>query len=381
MMTPVYLQRAQFKEQLQQQRDHISPQCRIRARNDIEALERWLDEYFDKATTYRSYKKEGERFLVWCTVLQKTNLRALDREDVEAYVAFLKDPKPQEIWCGPKGGRKKNTPEQAWYPFTGPLSQSALSTALAILNSLMNYLVLARYAEANPFALVRKKPRLKDKFASQNLTVAERILDEREWSAILETLDALPEHTDDLKRRKLRLRFLVGILFFLGLRIDELANATWANFRKVQQRWWFFVRGKGDRVGKIPVNQQLLHGVMSFRHAQGLSPLPREDETGSLIPSFTAPNHGLCARQMSNLIKELAQKAALLFVGEPLIQRKIMKFSPHWLRHLSASKQDLVGISFTNIRQNLRHQNEQTTRLYVHAYDEERHKEMEKLTF
>lgn len=372
------LQKGQLRQLLKQEPAQ-APKCRIRASNDVEALERWLDEYFEKPTTYRSYKKEGERFLVWCALLGKTDLRSLDRDDIDAYIAFLKDPKPREFWCGPKGGRKKDPHDQTWYPFAGPLSQSALGTAIAILNSFMNYLLAAQYVEANPFLLVRKRPKIKDRLASLNLSVNERILDEREWQAILDALHSWPDHNDELQRRKRRLSFLLNILFFLGLRIDELAQATWANFRQINNRWWFFVRGKGDRVGKIPVNQHLLHAVMTFRHAEGLAPLPREVEEGSLIPSFTHQNSGLSARQMSNLLKELAIKAAEKFPDEPKVAQKLRRFSPHWLRHLSASRQDLAGISFTNIKQNLRHQNEQTTRLYVHAYDEDRHKDMEKL--
>lgn len=377
-MSLVNLQKGQLRDLIKEDTSP-PPKARIRARNDIEAIERWLDEYFDKPTTFRAYKKEAERFLVWCTLERKTNFRALDREDVEAYVGFLKNPQPKDVWCGPKGGRQKDA-QKAWYPFSGPLGQSALNTALAVLNSLMNYLLLAHYVEANPFALVRKKPRLKDKLSSLNITVSERILNDREWAAILLALEEMPEHNEDLKNRKLRLSFLIHILYFLGLRIDELAQAKWANFRKVNNRWWFFVCGKGDRLGKIPVNQQLLNKVITFRHALGLSPFPGEDEESAIIPSLSNKSQGLCVRQMSNLIKELAKKASLKFSDEPLVRQKILKFSAHWLRHLSASRQDLAGISFTNIKQNMRHQNEQTTRLYVHAYDEERHKEMEKLT-
>jgi integrase len=150
-----------------------------------------------------------------------------------------------------------------------------------------------------------------------------------------------------------------------------LARATWAQFRQVNQKWWFFVQGKGDRLGKIPVNAELLQAVITYRHAQGKSPLSLESDMSLII--------GLGARQMSNLIKELAKAAAQFFPDEPQIQKKLLRFSPHWLRHLSASAQDLAGISFTHIKHNLRHQNEQTTRQYVHAYDNERHQDMEKL--
>src|SRR5580698_8209954 len=102
----------------------VKTDCRIRAINDIEAIERWLDEYFLKPTTFRTYKKEAERFLIWCSKIRYTDLAHLNRDDVDAYILFLQDPKPREIWCGPR--RKKG---EHWYPFTGPLSANAIKSA------------------------------------------------------------------------------------------------------------------------------------------------------------------------------------------------------------------------------------------------------------
>lgn len=354
-------------------------QCRIRATNDVEAIERWLDEYFEKPTTFRTYKKEAERFFVWCVKARKTNFSRLDRDDVEAYVEFLKNPSPREIWCGPR--RKKSGDEKSWYPFLGPLSESAIKTALASLTSLMAYLVDARYIEMNPFTLIRRKSRFKQQMDEQSFKIHERILDETEWRAILETIEEQPNSSTQEKFKAERLRFLVAILFFLGLRIDELAKATWSGFYKQNDKWWFLIRGKGDRLGKIPVNSYLLHAIMRYRHATNKTPLPAPLEDGPVIFGMQNETQALSSRQVSNLLKELAVSAAKKFPSSSQSHHKLLRFSPHWLRHLSASRQDLAGISITNIKANLRHQSEQTTRIYVHAYDEERHHEMEKLTF
>lgn len=357
----------------------IATGCRIRAHSDVEAMERWLDEYFDKPTTFRTYKKEAERFLVWCAHVRGHGLAQLNRDDVEAYIAFVKDPQPRHIWCGP---RKKKMPdgERVWYPFTAPLSEPAIKTALASLNSMMSYLVDARYIDFNPFALVRKKNRFKPKIDEQGIKIVERILTHDEWQMLWQVIDSECENDQKAIFKKNRLRFLVSILFFLGLRIDELARARFCDCRKLNDKWWFFVRGKGDRLGKIPINSHLLQIIMQYRHSLGMTPVPTEQDNRPLIFSLSHPNDSLSTRQISNLIKEVACKAAHKFPQSSLSFRKLLKFSPHWLRHLSASRQDLAGISFTNIKSNLRHQNEQTTRIYVHAYDEERHKEMEKLT-
>src|SRR3989338_993939 len=103
--------------------------CQIRASNDREAIETWLSEYAHKKSTHRAYKKESERLLMWAIVQQKKPFSALDRQDFEAYFQFLQNPQPQEFWCSSI--------------FKGPLSLSAQKTAIAIIDSLLGYLVQA----------------------------------------------------------------------------------------------------------------------------------------------------------------------------------------------------------------------------------------------
>ncbi|HXW52737.1 MAG TPA: site-specific integrase [Myxococcota bacterium] len=365
--------------ELSRQPQTTSTRCRIRAKNDVEAIERWLDEYFEKPATYRTYKKEAERFLVWCVNAQKTNFSSLDREHVEAYIEFLKNPSPKEVWCGPRRKKKGVASETTWYPFAGPLGESAIKLALASLNSLMSYLVDARYVDANPFALIRRKSRFKKSAEEQSIRIQERIVEDHEWSAIIDVIESSPESDDIARFKKERLRFLFSALFFLGLRIDELARALWAHLKKINGRYWFFVRGKGDSWGKVPVNSGLLQAIMRYRHQMGMAPLPESEEHMPLIFSLRKKDRALTVRQMSNLVKEVATLAAKKFDPASISHKKLLRFSPHWLRHLSASRQDLAGISFTNIKSNLRHQNEQTTRLYVHAHDDHRHQQMENL--
>lgn len=353
------------------------PKCKIRASNDAEAMQRWLDEYFDRPATFRTYKKEAERFLVWLYVQRNSNLTNFNRDDVESYINFLKNPQPREKWCGPARKKNEESSEKIWHPFRGPLSFSAIKACLTILNSFFSYLVDAGYLEFNAFSLVRKKSQFKNNVAEQSLKVQERILDDKEWKYFLETLHNEPENTLEEKAHKYRLVFLIYALFYLGLRIDELSRARWNDFRMINSKWWFFVVGKGNKLGKIPVNRRLLKEIISYRHFLGLDLIPNADEHTFIFQGLKEQN--LSTRQMSNLIKSIAIKTAAKFENQPQIKQKLEKISPHWLRHLSASKQDLAGISFTNIQQNLRHQNEQTTRQYIHSFDDIRHQEMENL--
>ncbi|MEY3182217.1 MAG: Tyrosine recombinase XerD, partial [Pseudomonadota bacterium] len=201
---------------------------------------------------------------------------------------------------------------------------------------------------------------------------------EDEWAALWETVETLPNDTPELSRDKERLRFIIVILYFLGLRIHELATHQWNAFRKIRGAWWFFVKGKGDKLGKIPVNDALLSAISRFRRYLGLSDLPQPEEQLPLIPSWRS-KEGLGVRHINQLLKKLAILTAKKFEKEPDKAEKLKKFSAHWLRHLSATMQDQAGVLFKHIQANHRHESEETTRRYVHTFDQDRHADMQKL--
>ncbi len=352
--------------------------CQIHAKNDYEALQCWLNEYRLKPATFRTYQKESERFLLWAVVQKKKPLSSLDRDDLESYLQFLDDPQPREIWCSKKTGRGCRRGDPEWRPFTGALSQSAKSTAISSIDSLFTYLVEARYLAFNPLSLMRKRHAKTQPMQASELTPHERMLTLDEWDAMLDTLEIFPESTTREKFEKVRLTFLVKILFFLGLRINELATHTWNAFRQVENDWWFYVVGKGNKVGRIPVNDELLRAVISYRAYLKKSPYPSIDETTPLIATFKT-GKPITARQINKLLKKLAIETTKKFINKPEKVKKLEKFSAHWLRHLSASMQDRAGVSFKHIRANHRHENDETTRRYVHAIDKERHQDMQKL--
>lgn len=354
-------------------------QSQINAKNDYEAIKCWLTEYQHKATTLRTYQKEAERFLLWCIIQKQKPLSSIDRDDIESYANFLDDPQPRELWCGKKGGRKQKRGNPDWRPFSGSLIAATKMTTLSVIDSLFGYLTDARYLAFNPFSLIRKRKFIRDGNQENVFKVQERILEIDEWHALLNTLENLPDKELKEKLEKERLRFLITILYFLGLRINELATHTWNAFRKVDDRWWFFVIGKGDKHAKIPVNDELLRAVIKYRTFLELSPLPEINETLPIVATLGKNDITISSRQINKLLKKIAIETAKKFISQPEKEKKLRKFSAHWLRHLSASMQDRMGVSFKHIRSNLRHENDDTTRLYVHATDEEWHQDMNKL--
>ncbi len=64
----------------------------IAANDDVAAIGLWLTEYHDSPHTFRSYRKEAERLLLWATQVRGKAVSSLTREDVIAYDAFLAQP-------------------------------------------------------------------------------------------------------------------------------------------------------------------------------------------------------------------------------------------------------------------------------------------------
>lgn len=75
---------------------------------------------------------------------------------------------------------------------------------------------------------------------------------EEEWQALIQTLDDWPAATPEEKSEKTYLKLLVGLLFFLGLRVNDISTSQWSAFKKNNDLRWLYVRGKGDKMGKTP---------------------------------------------------------------------------------------------------------------------------------
>ena len=91
--------------------------CALRARNDYEAVQAWL-ELQETSATQRAYRKEAERLILWAIVERGRALSSLTTEDAVAYRAFLRRPAPRSRWVGPP--RPRDSSE--WRPFAGDLS-------------------------------------------------------------------------------------------------------------------------------------------------------------------------------------------------------------------------------------------------------------------
>jgi site-specific recombinase XerD len=344
------------------------------ADDDATAVKQFLAEYQRSPSTLRAYTKEAERLLLWAALARHKPLSSLNREDFVAYEAFLADPQPHQIWCGPRRGRLGARMSVGWRPFVGPLGPAARRAALTIINSMLSYLVDAKYLAANPLALVRQRNRPHSTTARNRIT--ERAFDTDEWTALVQELQ-----NEDTSPTRERERYIVALLYFLALRVGELTTHTMGDFRCVRGHWRFFVVGKGDKAAEIPVNQACLAALGRFRQTLNLPLLPEPDETLPLVPAHPAGG-ALSARRINQIIKALVDRVAEKIATEaPHKAAHMRSASAHWFRHTSLTRQAQSGIDFAHLKANARHSKLETTMLYIHTEEEARHKAMARHTW
>lgn len=76
--------------------------CEVPAANDYEAVRAWLRLRLriEGTHTWRAYRKEAERLLLWAVMERRKPLSWLDGDDCVAYRDFLASPGPE--WTGPR---------------------------------------------------------------------------------------------------------------------------------------------------------------------------------------------------------------------------------------------------------------------------------------
>lgn len=351
----------------------------IDASNDAEAISSFLREYKDSSETLRSYAKEIERLLLWCIHVSKVNVSSLRRNHLLDYQEFLKNPNPKKSWCGPIVPRQN--PDESinknWRPFVKGLGGNSIKKAIKILDSFFNYLVQTNHLIGNPLAVDRRRKR------RQNVSprIIDRYLELDEIIAVLDALSEYPMQHSDQKFQVIRARYIVLLLFYTGLRINEAAKHTMSHFIQRENNWFLRVIGKGKKLREIPAPDELLKALADFRLQVGLpSPQPQFKEKTPLI-SMQNLTQSISARRINQILKWAFNLGANKFeTSQPRIASKLRSASAHWLRHSYVTYLLDSGASLKVAQENAGHSDIGTTMLYRHVAQIDRHTETRNLS-
>ncbi|GAB3684375.1 tyrosine-type recombinase/integrase [Salinisphaera aquimarina] len=338
--------------------------AQIAAVNDLEAIAVWLAEFADTPATFRSYRKEAERLVLWSTHQRGNAISDLTREDLRAYQAFLAEPSPVAVWCGGRASRTSGH----WRPFRGPLKPSSQAQALTILNAMFSYLVAAGYLAGNPLALARGDANRLKKSRRSN-TQVERFLDAELWRHVLAYIDDMPVRTATQTARRERARYVFSMLYLLGARVSEFAYSTMGAFEVQRGRWWWHVHGKGSIHARIPANMDTMTALARYRQFYGLSAIPAFGELTPLVLDLKG-GRAISPDMVYRIVKTTCRKAALSLAGTNSAQAaKLDQATTHWLRHTAITHQADRAIELRYLNRSARHAKLETTGLYLHADD------------
>lgn len=333
--------------------------CECQARSDLQAVRAWLDKKPAGTHTWRAYRKEAERFLLWAALLRRKPLSGLDTADCLAYRDFLAMPSPE--WTGPRHASRDS---DAWRPFEGPLSARSQQLSLVVVRALCQWLVRQGYLDTNPWAGVQDPPRLADEPPL-------RALDTHQWSRVQTWLarEAVRAPSPALSR----LRFILEFAYLTGLRLSELARSQVGWLRQgpgvdASSAWCLQVPGPRGKSREVPLPEQAMRALQAYFGSRGLGPCPLGNPADTpLIAHLARPAPLSAARLYEVLVHGFERCATAWLSHDRQAAETIREASTHWLRHSHGSHALARGVPRRVLQDRLGHETAAMTAVYLQA--------------
>jgi len=364
--------------------------------NDYQYASEFIFSYRGSADTFATYRREIEHFLHWCWIVADKALPQIQREDVEEYVNFARQ--PPKKWIGQKNvsrfvlrqGLRQANPD--WRPYVtilkkgnkaladSPeageyvLSQSALQSLFSVLSSFFNFLIQENYLSANPVTQMRQKSKfIRKRQGHDNI----RRLSPLQWDYVIESAQQLADE-DPLRHE--RTLFIMNALFAMYLRISELAETPrWApqmgHFQADQEgNWWFLTVGKGNKEREISVSDAMLVALKRYRKSRGLPETPAPGESTPLVHKTRGKGGITSTRQIRGIVQKCFDAARERMKREGFHEdaERLSAATVHWLRHTGISE-DVKHRPREHVRDDAGHGSSAITDRYIDVERAERH--------
>ena len=346
------------------------------AANDLEAVNNWLSRYNERPSTLRSYRKEVERFVLWCARELKKPLSSVTAPDCQAYRAFLQA--VPYTWINPVPVPRS---DPMWRGFRGQPGPSSQKQALVIIQTMYEGLRDAGYMVANPMRSLMKSFNL-----PPSKMDIKRSFTEGEWAHVLRCLDGMADGPE-----RLRLKCILELLVTSGIRLDELASSRHGNLRveslpDLPQTWVLTVTGKRAKTRDVPLSDDVVrllatHGKEFLQEDKLLAdssnlPLIRtlhasvaqwgRAQEGALTsaPLSETPGSALSASGIYAVIKRFFAQVAKTAEAAGLDPRRFEKASTHWMRHTFVRQALVDGVPIEVVSELAGHASIDTTSIY-----------------
>lgn len=240
------------------------------AKNDFEAIRIWLKTFLDadKLATFDAYRREIERFYLWCILEAQVPLSSVSLGHALGYQQFLKAIPPKYITT-----ERVARHDLRWKPFRGQLDPKSQAYAIGVVGQFFRAAHVNGYLTGNPFDSVKSASAMnRDLDTSRSLSKADLVwLKQALADHLRETPDGVTTGVDDLSaalRRRVNLIFHIGLS--TGLRLSEISGTTIANIQPAMvngdedERFWMLeVLGKGKKIRTVPISEELRQMILA----------------------------------------------------------------------------------------------------------------------
>ncbi len=210
----------------------------------------------------------------------------------------------------------------------GIKADSTRNTYKNALSSLFTFATKTGYLQRNP-ALALENIKTADKIYSKVLSKAQ----------VEQMLH---------KEQSGRNRMIIKILYYTGIRVEEISKLHMRSFQKTDNGVIMMVEGKGRKVRSIHLPEHLSQEIALY-----IESLPSEFLFTTQRNCFEA-YQPISTSQVFRIIKQSAKTAKLSVAP-----------SPHWLRHTSATHAIEAGAPIHVVQRSLGHESISTTGKYL----------------
>ena len=367
---------------------------------DFLQAQAFLKSYSRKSeATYRSYRNEVERLLLWSwTVADKTVIQ-LKRHELEAFFDFVHS--PPAIWVAESvqdrfniiGGEWRQN--KNWRPFAAKISKEdrkkatagglavkpqtkghtlsgeAIKLCFSAISCFYDYLADEGYAFGNPIPAIRKQSPYLIKGATQKNI---KRLSDLQWDYVLSCAQTAANSDSSYER----MLFVVAVLKTLYLRISELSER--ANWQPIWQHFWqdadgnhwLKVLGKGNKLRDVSVPSALFPFIQRYRDYR--AEISANFNTNAPLVAKNRGTGGMSSRQLRRIVQEAFDMAYNKMLSETFVEeaKALREATTHWLRHTGAS-QDISTRPLKHMADDLGHASMGTTdQVYIQSDMKER---------
>lgn len=262
--------------------------------SDSEAVEAWVQASAKSAHTARSYRREADRFLLWCCLTRDAGLGDVDAQTCLGYAAFLSD-----IPDGWITRNKVRRLEPDWAPFRGPLTASSQRAAVQVLSAMFVWLVDRGYLLANPWNDRAGAPRSPITASQRSQSRASRV----DLPALGQVLLKAPPSPSTA-----RLRWLCAVVPLVGLPPRALIAATRASVQVLPGGWQIAVPRGAGRSRYVAFPEEAAAATVRYFQERGLDFMTAPPQT-PLVASLVDPHASISYGALHQTFRSLVRRA------------------------------------------------------------------------